>query len=65
MDEGQNVYVKDFRYKKTWMPGIVVERTGPVSDRILLDDGSVIRRRQDVFEDAKVKRQQIQWPVRY
>lgn len=47
MGEGQAVYVKDFRYKKTWMPGTVVEKTGPVSARIQLDDGSVIRRHED------------------
>ena len=47
MGEGQAVYVKDFRYKKTWMPDTVVDKTGPVSARIQLDDGSVIRRHQD------------------
>ena len=47
MGEGQAVYVKDFRYKKTWMPGTVVDKTGPVCARIQLDDGSVIRRHQD------------------
>ena len=47
LDEGQAVYVKDFRYKKTWMPGTVVYKTGPVSARIQLGDGSVIRRHQD------------------
>ena len=47
LGEGQAMYVKDFRYKKTWMPGTVVDKTGPVSVRIQLDDGSVIRRHQD------------------
>ena len=47
LDEGQVEYVKDFRYKKTWMPGTVVDKTGPVSARIQLDDGSDIRRHQD------------------
>ena len=49
MGEGQAVYVKDFRYKKTWMPGTVVDKTGPVSARIQLGDGSVIRPHQDHF----------------
>ena len=44
LDEGRAVYVKDLRYKKTWMPGTVVDKTGPVSARVQLDDGSVIRR---------------------
>ena len=45
--EGQAVYAKDFRYKKAWMPGIVVEKTGPVSARVQLDNGTVIQRHQD------------------
>ena len=47
LDEGQAVYVKDFRCKKTWILGTVVDKTGPVFARIQLDDGSVIRRHQD------------------
>ena len=31
IQEGQAVYAKDFRYKKTWIPGTVTEKTGPVS----------------------------------
>ena len=45
--EGQAVYAKDFRYKKAWIPGTVVEKTGPVSARVQLDNGTVIRRHQD------------------
>ena len=45
--EGQAVYAKDFRYKKAWMSGTVVEKTGPVSARVQLDNGTVIRRHQD------------------
>ena len=47
IQEGQAVYAKDFRYKKTWVPGTVTEKTGPVSARVLLDNGTVIRRHQD------------------
>ena len=47
IQEGQAVYAKDFRYKKTWIPGTVTEKTGPVSARVLLDNGTVIRRHQD------------------
>ena len=46
IQEGQAVYAKDFRYKKTWIPGTVIEKTGPVSVRVQLDDGSVIWRHQ-------------------
>ena len=45
--EGQAVYAKDFQYKKAWIPGTVVEKTGPVSVRVQLDNGTVIRRHQD------------------
>ncbi|KAK2549295.1 hypothetical protein P5673_030286 [Acropora cervicornis] len=47
LEEGQAVHAKNFRYKKTWLPGTLVEKTGPVLARIQLDDGTVIRRHQD------------------
>ena len=47
LEEGQAVQAKDFRYKKTWIPGTLEEKTGPVSARIQFDDGTVIRRHQD------------------
>ena len=47
LGEGQAVHAKDFRYRKTWIPRTLVEKTGPVSARIQLDDGTVIRRHQD------------------
>ena len=47
MVEGQAVYAKDFRHKKTWMSGTIVEKTGPVSTCVQLDNGTVIRRHQD------------------
>lgn len=47
IQQGQAVYAKDFRYKKAWMPGTVVENTGPVSARVQLENGTVVRRHQD------------------
>ncbi|XP_068756956.1 uncharacterized protein [Montipora capricornis] len=47
LEEGQAVHAKDFLYKKIWIPGTLVEKTGPVSARIQLDDDTVIRRHQD------------------
>lgn len=42
------VYAKDFRQKKTWMPGTVVKKTGPVSAHVQLEStGQVIRRHHD------------------
>ena len=45
--EGQAVYAKDFRNKKAWMPGTVIEITGPLSVQVQLDNKTVIRRHQD------------------
>jgi hypothetical protein len=41
------VYIKDFRHPKSWLPGTVVEKTGPVSARVKLSNGEIIRRHQD------------------
>lgn len=51
--EGQAVYARDIRNKKAWISGTVVEKTGPVSARIQLDDGTVIRRHQDHVKSRK------------
>ena len=51
--EGRAVYAKDFWNKKVWMPGPVVEKTGPVSARVQLDDGTVIRRHQDLVRSRE------------
>lgn len=42
-----NVYVRDFRTNKAWLPGVVIEKTGPVSTQVALEDGQVVRRHQD------------------
>ena len=44
---GDLVYAKDFRKLKSWIPGTVVKKTGPVSAEIQLEDGQIIRRHQD------------------
>ncbi|KAK3751535.1 hypothetical protein QZH41_019421, partial [Actinostola sp. cb2023] len=41
------VYIRDFREKKAWLPGVVIEKTGPVSSKIELQDGTIVRRHQD------------------
>ena len=38
----QVVYAKDSRYKKASMQGTVMEKTGPVSARVQLDNRTVI-----------------------
>ncbi|CAB3995696.1 Retrovirus-related Pol poly from transposon, partial [Paramuricea clavata] len=47
IETGNLVYAKDFRKPKSWMPGTVVKKTGPVSAEVQLDDGLIIRRHQD------------------
>ena len=42
-----SVYVKDFRRPKSCIAGTVVEKTGPVSAKVQLSTGEVIRRHQD------------------
>ena len=42
-----NVVVRNYGLGSKWLPGIVEERTGPVSYRCRLPDGSLARRHQD------------------
>ena len=44
---GALVYAKNFGQGQRWWPGNVVEVTGPVSYRVSLESGHVIRRHQD------------------
>lgn len=44
---GNRVYVCNFGSGEKWLPGVILEKTGPVSFRITLEDGRVIRRHQD------------------
>ena len=44
---GALVYAKNFGQGQRWWPGKVVEVTGPVSYRVSLESGHVIRRHQD------------------
>ena len=42
-----SVYAKNFGQGQRWWPGRVVEVTGPVSYRVTLESGHVVRRHQD------------------
>ena len=44
---GDLVYAKNFGQGQRWWPGKVVEVTGPVSYRVSLESGHVVRRHQD------------------
>jgi len=43
----ETVYVRNFGPGQKWLPGMIVATTGPVSYRVLLEDGHVWRRHQD------------------
>ncbi len=44
---GDLVYAKNFGQGQRWWPGKVVEVTGPVSYRVSLESGHIVRRHQD------------------
>ena len=46
-EEEEGVYVRDFRPGHTWLPGKIVKCSGPVSYRVKIGDGQVVRRHQD------------------
>ena len=45
--EGQKVYAKNFRGKPRWLPGTIIQVSGPLSFRVELLDGRVMRCHQD------------------
>ncbi len=44
---GEAVMIRDFRHRNKWIPGTVVNKSGPVSYRIRTDSGMVVRRHVD------------------
>ena len=44
---GERVYVKNHRGGVPWLPGVIVQVTGPVSYRVEMADGNTIRSHQD------------------
>ena len=51
---GQLVYVKNNRTGSAWLKGKIVESTGPVSFRVLLEDGREWRCHQDHLHRAEL-----------
>ena len=41
---GQQVYVRNFGYGAPWLEGKIQKYTGPVSFKVLLEGGRVVRR---------------------
>ena len=51
---GDTVFVKNFGAGRRWLPGQIVEMTGPVSFRVLLEDGRRKRCHQDQLRSRVV-----------
>ena len=51
---GETVFVRNFDGKSKWLCGVIVEQTGPVSFRVRLDDGRVVRRHVDHVRSRRV-----------
>ena len=47
LDVRDCVYVLNFSRGPRWLPGVIQAKTGPVSFKIVLDDGRIMRRHQD------------------
>ena len=45
--EGEEVYVRDFRPDHTWLPAKIVKCSGPVSYKVQLNNDQIVRRHQD------------------
>ena len=43
-DIEDKVVVHDFRTKKSWMSGAVIEKTGTLSAKVKLQNGNIVRR---------------------
>ena len=51
---GQLVMAKDFHAQNKWIPGVIVDSSGPVSYNVELQDGKVIKRHVDHLRDRSI-----------
>ena len=71
--EGERVYTKSFIEKNKWIPVVVESRTGPVSYRVKLPDGRMVRRHLDhlryQYDDCEIESNSVpqydaeDWPT--
>ena len=47
MGVGDTVNVRNYLKDPKWLPGTIIQETGPVSARVELEDGTVVRRHHD------------------
>ncbi len=57
---GDAVQIRNYSGNQKWVYGTVVERTGPISVKVQLDDGTIVRRHYDQL--LKCRRQQAPAP---
>ena len=54
LDVGENVFVRNYHCGDRWLPGVIEQRTGPISFRVKLTDGRD-RRHQDQLRERSVE----------
>ena len=60
---GDDVFVRNYSNPKfPWTAGKVVESTGPISAKVALDDGKIVRRHQDQISSSSTKDSSILAP---
>ena len=55
LDVGENVFVRNYHRGDRWLPGVIKQRTGPVSFRVKLTDGRDRRCHQDQLRERSVE----------
>ena len=64
--EDDTVYARNFGPGQKWLPGTIVATSGPMSYRVLLEDGRVWRRHQDHMKqrwEKQVSGQETDSPI--
>ena len=55
LEVGTNVFVRNYHQGDRWLPGVIEQRTGPVSFRVKLTDGRIRRCHQDQIRNRSVE----------
>ena len=58
-EDGDLVHVLNFRPGEKWIPGKIIESTGPIPFRIQLQNGHIVRRHQDHLRHWMVRFEQV------
>ena len=52
---GTNVFVRNYHHGDRWLPGVIEQRTGPVSFKVRLEGGKIRRCHQDQVRNRSVE----------